>query len=103
MEQQQHEMILEKSHPTGADEWYCPTCGRRFVMDYEPRFKKTVLEVGDEYAIHSGGKGGLRIGSMQVIPADKPASPEEANDPRLAFWSAWLEDSDFDNLWTKDQ
>jgi hypothetical protein len=103
MEQQQHEMILEKSHPTGADEWYCPTCGRRFVMDYEPRFKKTVLEVGDEYAIHSGGKGGLRIGSMQVTPADKPASHEEATDPRLAFWSAWLEDSDFDNLWTKDQ
>jgi len=36
IEQQQHEMVLDKTHPSGTDEWYCPTCGRRLLMDYEP-------------------------------------------------------------------
>jgi hypothetical protein len=103
MNQEQHEMILEKTYPSGVDEWYCPACGRRLLMDYEPNFKKTVLEVGDEYAIHSGGKGGLRIGSMQVASADPTVSEKEpkisVNDPSLAPWVAWLDQVDFDNLW----
>ncbi len=66
-EQEQHEMILEESHPSGADEWYCPTCGRRLLMNYGPEFKKTVLEAGDEYAVHSGGKGGVRMQVSKII------------------------------------
>jgi hypothetical protein len=105
-EQQKHEMILDKTHPSGADEWYCPTCGRRFLFDYEPSFKKTILEAGDEYAIHSGGKGGLRMSAMQVIPIEDTISQEDSihpiEDPSLAPWSAWLEESDFDSLWNSD-
>jgi hypothetical protein len=102
MNQQQHEMILEKTHSSGVDEWYCPTCGRRLLMDYGPKFKKTVLEAGDEYAVHSGGKGGLRIGSMQALPVDDSSTQEEVDDTRLAPWEAWLDESGFENLWKSD-
>jgi len=68
--QENHEMQLERRHESGTEEWYCPTCERRFLMNWEPKFKKIILEVGDEYAIHSGGKGGLRIGSVEIIQRD---------------------------------
>ena len=101
IEQQHHEMILDKTHPSGTDEWYCPTCGRRLLMDYEPKYKKTVIKAGDEYAIHSGGKGGLRMGPMQVT-ADSQSSTDLGNDdPSLAPWTAWLDEVDFDSLWEK--
>ena len=67
-EQQQHGMVLEKSHPSGAEEWYCPACGRRFVMQWPPKYKRIVLNAGDEYAVHSGGKGGLKMGNVQIQP-----------------------------------
>jgi DNA-directed RNA polymerase subunit RPC12/RpoP len=63
---EQHQMRLEKTHPSGAEEWSCPTCGRRFLMQYPPKYKKIVMEVGDEYAAHSGGKGGLQMGPVQI-------------------------------------
>ena len=105
-EQQQHEMVLKMTHPSGEDEWYCPTCGRRLLMDYGPVFKKTILETGDEYALHSGGKGGFQMGSMRAIPASETNSEEESvisiEDPRLAPWIAWLEEVDFESRW-KDE
>ncbi len=57
----QHEMHLATTHPSGAEEWACPMCGRRFLMQWPPAYKKVVLEAGDEYAIHSCGKGGMAI------------------------------------------
>lgn len=102
MNQQQHEIVLEKTHPSGVDEWYCPTCGRRLLMDYGPKCKKTVLEAGDEYAVHSGEKGGLRIGSMQALPVDDTSTREEIDDTRLAPGEAWLDESGFENLWKSD-
>jgi hypothetical protein len=101
LEQQQHEMILDKTHPSGADEWYCPICGRRLLMDYEPKFKKTVLDAGDEFAIHSGGKGGLRVGSIEAKPVDQSDSEKEPDDPRLIPWAVWLDEVDFDSLWDR--
>ena len=106
MDQQRHEMVLEKSYPTGIDEWYCPTCGRRLLMNYEPIFKKTVLDAGDEYVIHSGGKGGLNIGSVRAtqmgVTSGKDESPVSSEDPTLAPWVTWLDEIDFENLWNED-
>ena len=59
MNNQQHEMILTKVYPSGAEEWFCPECGRRFIMQWPPVYKKVILNVGDENAIHSGGRGGV--------------------------------------------
>ena len=101
--QQNHEMQLETEHASGAEEWYCPMCGRRLLMNWEPKFKKTILEAGDEYAIHSGGKGGLRIGPMQIMPVSDNISEEvpmkPIEDERLAPWEAWLEKIDFEGMW----
>jgi hypothetical protein len=72
-EGQKHEMVLEATHPSGAEEWNCPTCGRRLLINWEPKFKKTVLEAGDEFSIHSGGKGGLSMSSLEI---GEPAEPE---------------------------
>ena len=73
--QQSHEMQLETTHPSGAEEWYCRTCGRRFLLNMPPEYKKTILDVGDESAIHSGSKGGLRMGSIKIGRPEEPALP----------------------------
>lgn len=94
IEQQRHEMVIGTTHPSGAEEWNCPICGRRLLISWGPNFKKTVLEAGDEFSIHSGGKGGLRIGNTQVIPGNDPAE-----DARLDPWESWMNDSNFEDLW----
>lgn len=101
--QQQHEMFLEKTYQSGEEEWFCPTCGRRMLINWEPAFKKNILEVGDDYASHRGGKGGLRIGSMQarlvdVLPAEGEHS-SQSDDFRLKTWQQWLDKINFENLW----
>ncbi len=100
---QHHEMVLKTTRPSGEEEWYCSTCGRRMLINWEPAFKRSVLEAGDEYASHSGGKGGLRIGPLQVSDADSPLAREEPQpsdeDPRLLPWSSWLKKVDFESRW----
>lgn len=95
-EQQQHEMVLAKTHPSGADEWYCPTCGRRLLMNYGPEFKKTVIEAGDEYAVHNGGKGGVSMQAPRIISSEEL---ETEKDHRLSAWSDWLDKMNFDAWW----
>lgn len=101
MDQQRHEMILETTHASGAEEWFCPTCGRRMAITWHP-WKKIVLDQGDMYAAHSASKGGLRIGPITVTQGDSgnPASSAEpsAEDPYLAPWMQWLENVDLDDL-----
>ena len=75
--QQNHEMQLESTRPSGAEEWYCPTCGRRFLLNMPPDYKKIILNAGDESVIHSGSKGGLRMGSIQMGPPDESVLPDE--------------------------
>jgi hypothetical protein len=103
MNEQHHVMVLDKQYPTGEEDWYCPTCGRRFIVNWEPKFKRTILETGDEYAVHSGGKGGLQLGSMQITPVNDSIAEEEpapaVEDPRLAPWAEWLDESGFEDLW----
>ncbi|HEU5103761.1 MAG TPA: hypothetical protein VFU22_32315 [Roseiflexaceae bacterium] len=69
----QHEMILETTHASGAEEWSCPTCGRRFLMQWPPQYNKVILEPGDEYAIHTGSKGdqNMRLGALRMDSRDE--------------------------------
>jgi len=112
--QEHHRMVLVCSHPSGADEMYCPTCGRRILIQWPPDYKKTVLETGDEYAVHSGGKGGLEMGAPQLTPASadpaqesavvpvaqREAVPLDAHDLAcLAQWEEWLGQIGFENWW----
>lgn len=106
-----HQMRLERTYESGAEEWLCPSCGRKFVMQWPPRYKRIVLHEGDQNAAHTGGKGGLHMGRLDVRP-DEPPAPEAAissvadddlPDPtdapiadELRPWMRWLSDIGFD-------
>jgi hypothetical protein len=111
-DQQMHEMQIECTYPTGAEEWLCPACGRRFLMQWPPKYKRIILDPGDELARHAGGKGGVRIGAAEVMPAEEalplgepipggadmpdidPADPTGTPiTDELRPWLKWLRDS----------
>jgi hypothetical protein len=107
---QSHTMTLVTTHDSGAEEWLCPTCGRRFLMHWPPDYKKTVLEPGDESATHSGGKGGISMRPPQVLknlPAESIDLPEALeglpevveDEPGLANWAEQLDKINFESLW----
>jgi hypothetical protein len=100
--QEQHEMVLETIHPSGAEEWFCPTCGRRFLMQWPPAYNKVILEPGNESAIHSGGRGGLSIQSSEPQPAEvsnRESILTEQDEAYLVPWAEWMERVDFEKLW----
>lgn len=76
-----HEMVLMQIYATGAEEWHCPTCGRRLLMNFhqENQFLDLlVLDPGDEQATHAGSKGGLSIHQpvVELVDQDSPM-PED--------------------------
>ena len=78
---ERHRMELINTGQRGAEEWLCPTCGRRFVLQLEQedeRLNIQVLEAGDETVSHFGSQGGLQIGRPQVEVAEEDPiiSPE---------------------------
>lgn len=93
-----HEMQLETTYPSGAEEWFCPTCGRRFVMQWPPKYKRIVLNRGDEYAAHSGGTGSLEMGDVRIRPSEESALPAEEDLP-LDRWKSWLDSEDASKWW----
>lgn len=91
-EAESHEMELRSVDETGAEEWYCPTCGRRFIMRWPPDYARTILEPGDEYVTHIGGKGGLQMGGASITKgASDPLSEEIAD-----LWRTMLDKIDLD-------
>jgi hypothetical protein len=91
-EQERHEMSHVKTYESGVDEWYCSICGRRFLLEWPPEYKKIILQPGNESAIHSGGKGGLKIGVPQVIQAEDGDQFDDSLNPFRDF----LDNNDFD-------
>jgi len=81
-------MILAGTAESGAEEWICPSCGRRMLLRWPPDYEKLVLEHGDDTAVHVGGKGGLRMGQAVVAPA---AAADVPDDERQ-----WLHDNGID-------
>ncbi|SNR81357.1 hypothetical protein [Actinomadura mexicana] len=49
-----HELRRVRTGETGLEEWACPTCGRRLLLQWPPRYHKTIVEPGDERACHIG-------------------------------------------------
>jgi hypothetical protein len=100
-DQPRHEMVLETTHPSGAEEWYCPTCGRRMTITWQP-WKKIVTETGDLHAAHGGSKGILNIGPLQMTwqnVYDSPSPTESSlNDPYLEPWTRWVDQMNWDDF-----
>ncbi len=86
-----HQMRLDKSDPDGAEEWYCPTCGRRLLLHWPPEYKRAILEPGDTHAIRSGSKGSGDVDKGQGVSTGATA-------PSLSQWEEWLADIDMSDL-----
>jgi hypothetical protein len=97
--QQQHEMIFDGQTAAGEDEWYCPTCGRRLLIQWPPAYQRTMINPGDEYAIHTVSKGGLKMTSSQ---AKQSSSLDLAEMNSLNLWNDLLDQIGFDQWWQRD-
>jgi hypothetical protein len=91
-----HEMMLEARYDSGAEEWYCPMCGQRILITWGDNFQKTILEVGDSFALHSGSRGLSIRASAEQTP---PVEPIPDDDPRLAAFAEWADDVNTERLW----
>jgi hypothetical protein len=96
MNEKHHEMVLEKMHASGLEEWHCPTCGRRFLVQWPPAYKTIILEPGDRDTRHSLVPGGAHRGPVQVAEAEDTVLIEEF---RLIPWLKWMEEVNFDSWW----
>ncbi|HLO29278.1 MAG TPA: hypothetical protein VK249_09095 [Anaerolineales bacterium] len=99
MDDKHHEMVLEKTHISGVEEWYCPTCGRRFLVQWPPAYKMIILEQGDKDTRHNVSKANPPLGSF---PITRTRKTELSEDFRLTPWLRWMEKVDFDSRWSKN-
>ena len=99
-----------RTHADASEEWVCPTCGRRLLVDRADDYRTQVLEVGDEGSGHVGGSAAMWRG-YQPVPAtvegrsfsstsaplfDTTPAPFDAADRAdelLRPWLSWLERS----------
>ena len=107
-EPEQHQVYLETVHPSGAEQWHCPTCGRRLVLKFPPGAETLVLERGDKYALTWGDSTGtvaavkivLEIGDDHALHGAKSRETftpveETANTEDMSLWQELLETVDF--------
>jgi hypothetical protein len=96
MNENYHEMTLEKTHVSGVEEWYCPTCGRRFLVQWPPAYKMIILEAGDKDIRHNVSRTNSRI-----LPVTQLEATDLTDEFRLIPWLKWMEKVDFDSMWGK--
>jgi len=94
---EQHEMVITRRFPSGAQEFYCPTCGRRFILQWPPTYQRIILDPGDENAIHSSATAGI---TMQVNSTESPVDEEDhtdhtgnLDDPYLSLWAKYIDNN----------
>lgn len=97
MNEEHYEMILDKIHISGVEEWYCPTCGRRFLVQWPPAYKMIVLAAGEKDIRHNVSKSDSRKGSGPVTQLEVPDLTDEF---RLLPWKKWMEKVDFNSKWS---
>lgn len=75
-----HVMILSGQAESGAQEWACPDCGRRLLLQWRPQPERLVLAQGDPSAVHTGGAGGVRAGGVTAAAVPPPADRQWLRD-----------------------
>jgi hypothetical protein len=100
MNNKHHEMVLEKTHISGVEEWFCPDCGRRFLVQWPPSYKMVVLEQGEKDTRHNVSRTNTRIISDAIQQTDEPEPIEEF---RLMPWIQWMDKVDFASRWNQIQ
>jgi hypothetical protein len=85
---EQHEMVHRGTDRSGAQEWFCPSCGRHFIVRWLPSYERMVLAEGDGNAAHTGSNGDVRVLGARTAPG---LSPEAEHS-----WRQWLADNGID-------
>lgn len=85
-----HEMVLEKIHRSGVEEWFCPICGRRFLLRWPPDYLRIVIEPGED-VIHVGGKGNLESSNVE-------AEVDPAEEARLEPFASYINSLDLSGI-----
>jgi len=93
-----HEMVFEKTHLSGVEEWYCPSCGRRFLVQWPPAYKMIILDPGEKDTRHNLSKVNSQRGASQVKQTKEIEPIEEF---RLIPWLKWMEKVNFASRWDK--
>ena len=97
-----HIMDLIKEHE-GTEEWLCPDCGRHMLVNWSPKFKRTILEAGDQSAGHSAYKSSVQPEELMGTETEDISSHAEAIEPvdesRLIPWISWMDKNNYSNLW----
>ena len=96
MNEKCHEMILEKIHLSGVEEWHCPICGRHFLVQWPPAYKMIVVEPGEKDTRHNLSKVNSHVRSFQATQTEES---ELMEDFRLIPWLEWMDDVDFASRW----
>ncbi|NWG19941.1 MAG: hypothetical protein HXY39_06390 [Chloroflexi bacterium] len=92
-----HTFRLHRSHQSGAEEWICPACGRRVLINRPPSYQCVVLAAGDTTAVHVGGSPSrTTVAPFQRNGQKRPtAAPDEPGDvaitDTLLPWIRWME------------
>jgi len=99
MNKTHHEMVLEQTHTSGIEEWYCPSCGRRFLVQWPPAYKMIILEPGEKDTRHNVSKVNSPAG---VRRATKLEAADLIDEFRLIPFLKWMEKVNFDSRWGKN-
>lgn len=78
---QPHLLTLVKTHTDGAEEWICPTCGHRVLIDWNSTARKTVITPGDTTISHVGG-----CATRQFSPHMLAATGRSSTSPQPAIF-----------------
>ena len=79
------------------EEWYCPTCGRCFLVQWIPAYKMIILAAGDKDIRHNVSKSNSHIDSCSVTQLEATDLTYEF---RLLPWIKWMEKVNFDIKWS---
>jgi hypothetical protein len=106
--QQQHTMELAKQYSSVAEEWYCPSCGRRLILQWPPNYKRIILDPGNENVNHNGGPSSFQV-DVSIIQQVKNLLDEHSTkalpppfEDSLAPWIRYLETIDLEAILDSD-
>ena len=94
-----HPMRLVRTYDGGGEEWICPECSRRILMQWAPTYRARILAAGDASAFHTGGSAGQRLQPRSGDSVEASASTDAESDSAEALarladglrpWQDWL-------------
>ncbi len=95
-----HIVELVVVFPSGSEEWHCPVCDCRFIVQWVPTCTVIFLQDGDEHALHVRSVEGLAAEAVLRQPAlvQPAAEPQDRDKLEQGPWGEWLDQIDLGDL-----